>query len=85
MKKIYAISDNAQTCIGLGLAEVSSSLAKSPEDLQQILANIDHAESSIVIITEGLAQKSAEILAGFRAKNNLPLITIIPDPQESPK
>jgi len=81
MKKIYAISDNPITCMGLGLAQVSSLLARTPEDLQQLLSNIKTADPGLIIISESLATKGERILEEYRQKNQLPLITIIPDPE----
>ena len=81
MKKIYAISDNPITCMGLGLAQVSSLLARTPEDLQQLLSNIKTADPGLIIISKSLATKGEHILEEYRQKNQLPLITIIPDPE----
>ena len=79
MHKLHAISDNPDTNAGLELVEISTQLAHTPEELRQTLENIG-PEIGIIIITSSLAAKSADILATYRDKNKLPLITIIPDP-----
>jgi len=77
--KIYAISDNQNILTGLGLAEVSGKLAHTPQELLKTLEQIA-PEASLVIISSDIAQKSADILEEYRAKNPLPLITTIPSP-----
>jgi len=79
-KKLHSISDNKSTVNGLELAEVSSRLAHTPDELRYTLENLE-PDVGIVIITSGLAAKSADVLDEYRAKNRLPMITIIPDPE----
>ena len=75
---LQAISDNRNACTGLALAGVSSQMAHTPEELLLALENMD-PDVGIVIITSGLAAKSADIIKKYREKNHMPLITIIPD------
>jgi len=53
-------------------------MAQTPEELSQALESID-SDVGIVIVTSRLAEKGAAILEGYREKNLLPLITVIPD------
>ena len=76
--KLYAISDNPHIRTGLALAGISSQMAQTPEELSQALESID-SDVGIVIVTSRLAEKGAAILEGYREKNLLPLITVIPD------
>jgi len=79
-KKLQTISDNPSTNTGLELVEVASKLAYTPNELSQTLEGLD-PEIGIVIITSGLADKCTEVLDKYRAKNHLPLIAIIPEPE----
>ena len=81
LAKLQAISNNPNTLTGLAMAEISSQVAHTPDELRQTLENIS-PDIGIVIITAGLAAKCADILEKFRIKNHLPLITIIPDPHD---
>jgi len=80
-KKLQAISNNPNTNTGLELVEVASKLAYTPGELSQTLESLD-PEIGIVIITSGLADKCMDVLDKYRAKNRLPLITIIPEPEQ---
>ena len=79
--RVCAISDSPTTCTGLALAAVASRLAYTPEELLLTLENIG-PDIGVVIITSRLAARSADILERYREKNSMPLITIIPDPDD---
>ena len=80
--KLLAISDDIDTCTGLRLAEVSSHPAYTPDELRHILENIE-PDVGIVIVTEGLAAKCADMLEKYRQDTPMPLVTIIPDPRST--
>ena len=82
--RLHAISDNPATNTGLGLVEISSQRAQTPEELQQTLENLS-PDIGIVIITENLAAKSAHVIQKYREKRKLPLITTIPEPRRHPQ
>jgi len=75
---LYAISDSPHALTGLALAGVSGQQTHTPEELHQLLEYIS-PHTGIIIITSGLATKSAEIIEEFREKNPLPLVVVIPD------
>lgn len=85
--RLYVISDDHSICTGLGLAGVDGQLAYTEEELRQVLADIGCRDAShrnndcgaLVIITSGLAARCEEFLHEYRTKNQLPLITVIPD------
>ena len=79
--KMQAISNNPSTNTVLALAEVSTQLAQTPEELHQQLENIQ-SDVGLVIITSGLAAKCEGIIESYRVKNQQPLIVVIPDPEE---
>jgi len=81
MKKVYAISDNLDDIIGLGLAEISAQLAETPDEVGSAIESILNTDpnAGLIIITASLAARSEELLADFRARNKLPLITVIPN------
>ncbi|MCL2528027.1 MAG: V-type ATP synthase subunit F [Defluviitaleaceae bacterium] len=76
--KIYVVSDNPNFHIGLGLAGVSGRYAYTPEEMGQVLDEIS-AGAGLIIVTSSLAAKCGDVLHEFRAKNPLPLVTIVPD------
>ena len=77
--KLYAISDNPHIRTGLALAGISGQDAHTPEEVSRALEGLAQ-DIGIVIVTSGLAAKSADILEKYREEKTLPLITIIPEP-----
>jgi len=75
--KLYAITDNPTTRIGLELAEIKTCLIRTQDDFRQTLENLPYGEK-LVIITESLASKNADYLQEYRTKNLKVLVTIIP-------
>jgi len=77
--KLYAISDNAQMLAGLALAGIPSQAAHTPDELSRALEIIP-SDIGIVIVTSGLAAKSADVLEKHREKELLPMLTVVPEP-----
>jgi len=77
--KLYAITDNPTTRIGLELAEITTLLIRTRTELRQAMESIPQGEV-LIIITENLASSNAGFLKEYRAKNPKTLITIIPEP-----
>jgi len=81
-RKLQAITNSRSTNTGLELVQVASKLAHTSDELNKTLENLD-PEIGIVIVTSGLAERSADVLERYRARNRLPLIAIIPEPDAS--
>jgi len=64
--------------VGLALAGVLCRQAHTPDEVLRVLAETVQ-DAGLVIITSGLAAKSAAVLEIYREKNPLPLVVIIPD------
>ena len=79
MQKLSAISDNPNTCTGLGLVEVDCQLVQDSDQLKFALDNLD-PDAGLVVVTSSLAAKGADILEKFRERNNMPILAVIPDP-----
>jgi len=76
--KLHAISDIGVIRTGLALAGISSEAAHTPEEVGHALENIA-PDIGVVIVTSGLAARSAEILEKYREKKHYPLVTVIPE------
>ncbi|MCL2572007.1 MAG: V-type ATP synthase subunit F [Defluviitaleaceae bacterium] len=76
--KIYVISDNQATITGLGLASVHGHIVHTSEELNQAIETAC-PDAGLILITEGIARKSKDILNCFYPKKHLPLVSIIPD------
>ncbi|MCL2404287.1 MAG: V-type ATP synthase subunit F [Defluviitaleaceae bacterium] len=76
--KLYAISDDPHILTGLALAGVAGMPAHTPDELHQALVGIS-PDIGVVIVSSGLAAKSADIIEKYREKNTMPLITIVPE------
>ena len=78
--KIYVISDNIDTCIGLRLAGINGSIVHTKEELTVSLKKIlADGETGILLIVEKLAKKFSEIINELKLNLSLPLIVEIPD------
>ena len=80
--KLYAITNNPTTRIGLEFAEITTYLAHTQNELRQALEVIPHVER-LIIITEKLATANTDALQEYREKNPKTLVTIIPEPHSS--
>jgi V/A-type H+/Na+-transporting ATPase subunit F len=78
--KIYAISDNIDTNIGLRLAGVNGVVVHEREEvLKAITEARKDSQLGILIITRKLAELVPEVIDELKLSVSLPLIVEIPD------
>ncbi len=78
--KLYLISDNVDTQIGLRLAGIEGVVVHESDELKRALDYaLTHEEYAIVLITEKLAKKFPEMLKNVKLNCYKPLIVEIPD------
>ncbi|HOB20020.1 MAG TPA: V-type ATP synthase subunit F [Candidatus Atribacteria bacterium] len=84
--KLFLISDNVDTLVGMRLAGVKGVVAHEREEvLDALKAAADDRETGIIVITEKLSQLVGEELNAMKLKTSLPLIVEIPDRHGSRK
>jgi V/A-type H+-transporting ATPase subunit F len=77
---MFLISDNSDTLTGLRLVGVPGVIAHDRFDLKIELDKVwRDREVGIVIVTENLAARFADVIGEFRELRSLPLIVQIPD------
>ena len=78
--KMYLISDNTDTCIGMKLAGVDGVVAHSyshvKEELQRALQD---KSIGIILITEKLSKDYPDLVSDIKLNRYMPLIIEIPD------
>jgi V/A-type H+/Na+-transporting ATPase subunit F len=78
--KIYAISDNIDTNIGLRLAGVNGVVVHEKEEVLKAIAEArKDSQLGILIITRKLAELVPEVIDELKLSVSLPLIVEIPD------
>ncbi len=78
--KMYLISDNVDTQIGMRLAGIEGVVVHEIDELKEALDYaLSHDEYAIVLITEKLAEKFSELLKTVKLTYYNPLIVEIPD------
>lgn len=78
--KFYLITDNIDAGTGLRLAGVPYTLVNTPEECAEALKNaVRDPEIGIILITDDLYEKCADIIDGIKKTVSVPLITEIPD------
>ncbi len=84
--KLFLISDNVDTLVGMRLAGVKGVVVHEREEvLNALKAAADDGETGIIVITEKLSQLVGEELNAMKLKSSLPLIVEIPDRHGSRK
>lgn len=78
--KMYLISDNVDTQIGMRLAGIEGRVVHEIDELREALDFvIEHEEYAILLITEKLAKQFPELLKKVKLTYYKPLIVEIPD------
>ena len=78
--RIYLISDNTDTYIGMKLAGVDGIVIHSKQHLKEQLDNAVLDKSiGIILITEKLSKEYPELINDIKLNRRLPLIIEIPD------
>lgn len=78
--RMFLISDNRDTYTGMRLAGVEGVIAHTREEVSQAVESVlADPEIGIVLVTELLGQKYAELFSEIKEKRRLPLLVEIPD------
>ena len=78
--KIYLISDNMDTRVGLRLAGIDGVVVHTLEDLKEQLDYVvSNKDIAIVLIVENLANKFPNIINKIKLTKKFPLVVEIPD------
>lgn len=78
--KMYLISDNIDTQIGMRLAGIEGSVVhKAEEVLEELKKCLSDSGIGIILITEKLGKLIPEEISNFKLTNPIPLIVEIPD------
>jgi V/A-type H+-transporting ATPase subunit F len=78
--KMYLISDNIDTQIGMRLAGIEGVVVHGRQELIKALAEaVDNKEIAIILITVKLSELAPEYIADIKLNHKQPLIVEIPD------
>lgn len=78
--KMFLISDNVDTYTGMRLAGVEGVVAHERFEVEQAVADaLADSDIGIVLVTEMLGQKFADIFSDIKLNRRLPLLVEIPD------
>ena len=77
--KMFLISDNEDTRIGMRLAGVEGVTVKNREEFEKHLSEVaEDKEISILLVTNPLTKTAGDIIDSFKLNNNSPLVVEIP-------
>lgn len=78
--KMFLISDNTDTCIGMKLAGVNGVVAHSYSHVKDELQNaLKDKDIGIILITEKIAKDFQELINDVKLNRQVPIIIEIPD------
>lgn len=78
--KLFFISDNHDTWVGMRLAGIEGVLLHEKEEVLQTLKTVTtDPEMGIVILTEKIVDLAPDVIMEYKLKNKKPLIVEIPD------
>lgn len=78
--KMYLISDNTDTCIGMRLAGVEGEIVKSKEEFSEALERAaGNKDIAVIMITDSLMKLAYNIVDDFKLNRSTPLVIEIPD------
>lgn len=78
--KIFVISDNTDTQIGMRLTGADGVVVHQPEEVLEALKNAFSDEDiGIVLMTQNLIRLCPEVVFDYKLKHKRPLIVEIPD------
>lgn len=82
--KMFLISDNEDTRIGMRLAGVDGVTVKNRAEFESRLAKAaEDKEISVLLVTASLRKTAGDIIDGFKLNNSLPLVVEVPSPNEN--
>lgn len=78
--KMYLISDNVDTLIGMRLAGVDGIVAHEKEEVRSALTKVmNDSDVGIVLLTEKLGRDFPDLLTEIKLERKMPLLVEIPD------
>lgn len=78
--KMYLISDNVDTLIGMRLAGVDGMVAHEKEEVRSALTKVmNDSDVGIVLLTEKLGRDFPDLLTEIKLERKMPLLVEIPD------
>jgi V/A-type H+-transporting ATPase subunit F len=77
--KSYLISDNRDTYVGLRLAGIEGAYVQNIESAKAVFLDAASKDYGIILLTEKIYHRIKEEVIMHKEKNDLPLITVIPD------
>ena len=78
--KMYLISDNTDTCIGMKLAGVNGVVAHSYTHVKDELQHaLEDKSIGIILITEKLSKQYPDLVNNIKLNRRIPIIIEIPD------
>lgn len=78
--KMFLISDNVDTLIGMKIAGIDGVVAHTHEEMDRSLSRaLSDPTVGILLITEKIGKDFEELITEVKLKRNLPLIIEVPD------
>ncbi|EYE88975.1 Vacuolar H+transporting two-sector ATPase F subunit [Fervidicella metallireducens AeB] len=78
--RIYLISDNRDTLVGMRIAGIKGTLAESADEAEKLIDNLlKDKEIGIILITERLGREIKNKISHIKEKMVYPLIIEVPD------
>ena len=78
--KFFLITDNIDAATGMRLAGIESKTVNSTDECGDALSDaVKNTENGIILITQGLYEKCADMIDEVKKSVTVPLITEIPD------
>lgn len=78
--KLYVISDNAETQVGMRLAGIEGVVAHTPDEVARELNRVgSDPQVGIILLTAPLAESCRATVDDWKRQHTLPLLVSIPD------
>lgn len=78
--RLYLISDNTDTIVGMRLAGIEGVLVHTAEEIQQaLLTAMEQEDIGVVLMTEHLVNTCPDLVYDLKLHKKRPLIVEIPD------
>ncbi len=78
--RVWLISDNHDTLVGMRLAGIEGILVNETEEiLEAIDAAVSMSDVGILVVTEKISAKIPDVIQRLRENGDLPLVIEIPD------
>lgn len=78
--KFFLITDNIDAATGMRLAGIPYETVNGEDECEAALTKaVNNEENGIILITQGLYEKCADLIDSVKKSRSVPLITEIPD------